>query len=288
MGNNLGKILNTGIFVLNDVQKVEVKYGPWNTLNEFKAAVHSDYWSEGLTFALREGGGLVEYWFVGGNDEIHLEQKMESGVGAEIRTSFWISKPVITIVSSLPVSPVEGERYIHNNIIKEYKDSTWVDEIGGTGFPLQDGMVVIVREYGSLYNDIYRYSEDASQWVSYSLYLVSTYTFDTRGLLMVSSAETLVNGNIETYLGNAVSNNVNVILPLASSVKDFSFTFRHIGGLNAFTIFRSGTDSLNFNALIGIEITLLNPGEWATLKSNGINYYCTADSGIPNGQIITS
>jgi hypothetical protein len=283
-----GKVLNTGIFVLNNTQQVCIKYGPWDSLNQFKDFIDSDFWSEGLTFALREGGGLVEYWFVGGREETDIELKYESGVGSEARTSYWIARPVITIVSALPGTPAEGERYIHNNIVKEYKDSAWVDEFGGTGFPLQDGMVIIVREFDGLYNDIYIYKADVNEWISYSQYIINTYSISTRGLSLLTANENIVNKNIEVCLGNTTSNNVNAILPLASVATDLSFTFRHIAGLNAFTVFRSGTDNLNFNNIQGIEITLLNPGEWITLKSNGTHYYCTVDSGIPNEQVIIS
>lgn len=163
MSGNPGVNINSGLFVTNNVHKADIKYGPWNDLEEFKAFIDSDYWSEGLTFALRDENQLTEYWFVGGNTESHIEEKFKA---LSAIVSFWISPPVKEIVETLPTFPEDGDRYLHDNIIKEYDDniSTWIDQYGGSGIELQDGMAVIVLQEGVLLNQTYVYNGELGEW----------------------------------------------------------------------------------------------------------------------------
>jgi uncharacterized protein (TIGR02145 family) len=160
---SIGQPISQGLFIQNATHKADIKYGPWNDLDEFKFYINSQFWSEGLTFALRDNDRLVEYWFVGGNLEEHIEEKYKS-INAIV--SFWISPPVNEIVTDLPLAPTNGYRVIHNNIIKEYITDTWVDQYGGSGIALANGYAVIVIIDGVLTNQTYVWDDVESEWVN--------------------------------------------------------------------------------------------------------------------------
>jgi hypothetical protein len=156
-----GTILPAGVYVRNNVHDGDIKYGPWNSLEEFKTYVPTEYRKPGLRFALFGVGEIVDYQYVGGVEDHHIVERFRS---ATAYVSFWITPAADEKVTDLPLSPTDGYRVLHNNIIKEYQTDTWVDLYGGTGIALQNGMAVVVNNDGLTVNQVYVYNSTLAIW----------------------------------------------------------------------------------------------------------------------------
>ena len=149
-----------------DGSLAEFGRGPWQTLDDYFTAIPKAYRQKGAQFLVEIPGGYEEYRLTGGVDKIHA--LLVSTISYQ-HVSFWISPPVDIKVDSLPGTPEEGYRVLHNSIIKQYETGIWVDKYGGGGIALQVGMAVIVNKVTiddvDYVNQIYVYEETATEGV---------------------------------------------------------------------------------------------------------------------------
>jgi hypothetical protein len=136
--------------------------GPWASLEEYFQIIPRNYRVKGAEFLVEIPGGYEEYRLVGGRDLVHAQKINEISIS---NISFWISPAANEKVDTLPISPVNGYRVLHNGIIKDYDEveDEWVDMYGGTGIALQKGMAIIVTtvviDDVTYKNQIYSYEE---------------------------------------------------------------------------------------------------------------------------------
>lgn len=124
---------------------VEGIRGPWSSVSAFFTGIPELYRKPGQEFLVEIPGGYEEYRLVGGVQEINAVPVSQTSTS---NVSFWISPSVNTIVDTLPATPADEYRVIHEGIIKQYSSDTdtWTDVYGGTGITLQPAMAVIVNE----------------------------------------------------------------------------------------------------------------------------------------------
>jgi hypothetical protein len=96
----------------------------------------------------------------------------------------------------------------------------------------------------------------------------------------ISASTFNIEKRITTYLADTSANHVDLILPIASLMKNITLTFRHVDGTYAMTVYRSGDSKIEFNGNEYVEAMSDNIGTWFSLKSDGTNYHVVMDSGL--------
>lgn len=98
----------------------------------------------------------------------------------------------------------------------------------------------------------------------------------SRNLVEISVPETTVDAQNEIYLADCTDNNVEFILDPQPNIK---YTFRHVCGTYAMTVWRGSTESIKFNCEQWDGITCDQP-MWFTLMFSNGNWHVVSDSGL--------
>lgn len=93
--NNGGVSTNKG-----SMPNIDLRYGPYASVHAAHAALAADEVNTpGLTVGIVSGNTIVEYWYQGGSEEVHLVPKQSGGGGASAPTEVAHTGASVTIAT---------------------------------------------------------------------------------------------------------------------------------------------------------------------------------------------